>query len=220
MNDRFADLRKVPKEPAMRLMAAANVKMQSTLGIPANADVSSVLAALDGEEDPITAVLDMLRVMSASLPARERTWWACLAARDLLGPEPAKLPLTLQATEGWVRKPSDETRDAVRAALEIAEPDDETTLAATSAIFCDGKLGTGDLAQYDAPPGASQAAAFGMNVSALTVAGDGLEPAAQHLVDRALDLARGGNGKATGLWTFQPEEPAEDLEDEEEEPVT
>jgi len=200
----------------MRIMALANMKLNTRLGTPANATVTDVLKFLDEQPDKIEAVLDMLRLLASSLPPRERSWWACLAARDMLGSDPETIPETLQAAEAWVRKPSDLTRTTVRDKLEVAEPDDETTLASVTAVFCDGKLGAGDLAQYDAPAGASQAAAFGMNVSALVVAEDGFLDAAHHLVDRALDLARGGNGKATPLLDFK-QTPSPDDEREEEE---
>jgi hypothetical protein len=56
-------------------------------------------------------------------------------------------------------------------------------------------LGTGDLAEHAAPPGAAEAAAFGMNLLALKAADDGYVAAANRLIDRALDIARGGNGR-------------------------
>jgi len=193
MSERFSDLKKVPKEPAMRILALANMKLNTRLGTPANAPVPDVLAFLDEQPDKIEAVLDMLRLLASSLP---------------------------QAAEAWVRKPSDETRTIVREKLEVAEPDDPTSLASVTAVFCDGKLGAGDLAQYDAPVGASQGAAFGMNVTALAVAEDGFLEGAQHLIDRALDLARGGNGKATHLSAFRPTPPPEDEDEEMEEEET
>ncbi len=220
MSERFSDLKKVPKEPAMRILALANMKLNTRLGTPANAPVPDVLAFLDEQPDKIEAVLDMLRLLASSLPPRERSWWACLAARDMLGLDPEVIPETLQAAEAWVRKPSDETRTIVREKLEVAEPDDPTSLASVTAVFCDGKLGAGDLAQYDAPVGASQGAAFGMNVTALAVAEDGFLEGAQHLIDRALDLARGGNGKATHLSAFRPTPPPEDEDEEMEEEET
>lgn len=201
----------------MRILALANMKLNTRLETPANAPVPDVLTFLDTQPDKIEAVLDMLRLLASSLPPRERSWWACLAARDMLGKDPEIIPETLQAAEAWVRKPSDESRTIVRDKLEVAEPDDPTSMASVTAVFCDGKLGAGDLAQYDAPAGASQGAAFGMNVSALVVAEDGFLDAAHHLIDRALDLARGGNGNPQPLLDFRPapvpEEEDEELED-------
>lgn len=189
MEARFANLKKVPDQPAVRLLAMANAKLQTPLTTPANASVSDVLEALDRQG----AVVDMLRLMSVALPARERVWWACLAARDLVGEDVSPVPAPLAAAEQWVRKPSDQTRDAARTAVDLADNDDDTTLCATSVVFYDEKLGTGDLAQYAAPAGASETAAFGMNIMALGAAEDFIGRA-QHLLDRAADIARGGNG--------------------------
>lgn len=222
MSERFLGLKKVPKDPAMRLMALANIKFQGNVTTPASAPVADVLAALDKEEDRVTGALDMLRLMSAALPPRERTWWACLAARDVLGADAADIPEPLKAAEAWVRKPNDENRAKIRAALDVAEPDDDTTLAAIAAIFADGTLGPGEMKDQPAPPGAAHGACFGINVMALGAAGDGFEAAAQHLVNRALDLARGGNGKSEPLVSFLPETsaPQEPIPEEEEEEAT
>jgi hypothetical protein len=189
MTNRFDDLKKVPEQPAVRLLAMENAKLATKLTTPANAGVSEVMAALAGEG----AYVDMLRLMSVALPPRERTWWACLAARDVIGPV-EKLPLPLELAESWVRKPSDATRSAARDAADLADVDDDTVLCATAVIFCDDKLGPGDLAQYPGPPGAGAAASFAMNVKALACGTD-IAQTADVLINRALDIARGGNGQ-------------------------
>lgn len=190
MKDRFSNLKKLPDQPAVRLLAVANAKLKTRLNCPANASVSLVMEELDKTD----AFVDMLRLMSVALPARERAWWACLAARDLVGTEVETPPRPLECAEAWVQKPSDETRDAARVAAEMADVDDDTSLCATCVIFCDGTLGIGDLAQYEAPPGAAQSAAFGMNIMALDTGSD-VSATARLLIDRAVDIARGGNGK-------------------------
>lgn len=189
MSERFDDLRKVPKQPAARLLAVANAKLQTDLDLPASASVSEVMAALDKAE----AFVDQLRLMGCALPARERAWWACLAARDVVG-DVETLPRTLELAETWVRKPSDELRDKVRAAMDAADVDDETDLCGTCVLFYDDTLGTGEMAKMAGPPGATQAAAFGMNIKALGQ-GDNIPETAKVLIDRALDIARGGNGQ-------------------------
>lgn len=189
MTTRFDDLRKVPKQPAARLLALANAKLKTMLETPASASVRDVLIALDAQG----AFVDMLRLLSVALPARERTWWACLAARDIVG-EVEKLPLPLALAEQWVRKPGDVSRDAVVHAADHADPDDDTVLCAMCVAYCDEKLGTGEMAQFDAPPGAAQTAAFTMNIMALGQ-GDSIPETADVLIERALDIARGGNGQ-------------------------
>lgn len=189
MTQRFSDLRKVPAHPAARLLAHENAKLRTPLSLPASAGVAEVMTALAAAG----ATVDMLRLMSVALPPRERTWWACLAARDLIGAVD-KLPLPLELAEAWVRRPSDATRDAARTAIDVADVDDDTVLCATAVIFCDDKLGTGELATYAGPPGAASAAVFAMNIKALTGGGD-MAANGDVLIDRAIDIARGGNGQ-------------------------
>jgi len=197
MTQRFADLKKVPKEPAARLLAGANARLKTPLKAPVAAPVSVVLAELE----EAGAWIDMLRLLSVALPPRERVWWACLAGRDVveaeaaMGNRTARVPSPLAAAEAWVFKPSDAARDAARAAAEMAEPYDDTSWCATAVIFFDGTLGTGALAQQPAPPGVAQAAAFGMNLISLGLEGQDFTVTANRLIDRALDIARGGNGR-------------------------
>ena len=193
-SSRFADLRKVPKQPAARLVALANSKIKTKLSVPVSASVSEVMEELASKTTDVDAGVDMIRVMAMALPMRERVWWACMAARAVLGPSPEKIPLTLDAAEKWVRSPSDELREKARVAAEAAGVDDPTTLCATAVAFCDDKLGTGDLAQYDGPPGASQNCVFATVAQAISVLDPDPMVACNILVDRAVDIARGGNG--------------------------
>jgi hypothetical protein len=62
-------------------------------------------------------------------------------------------------------------------------------------LYAPGTLGPGDLNQYPAPAGASEAAAFAMNMVALSQLSDKFEEHGRVLVARALDIARGGNGQ-------------------------
>jgi hypothetical protein len=190
VSERFADLTKLPRQPAARLLALANAKLKTPLDAPASAPVEAVLAELEAKG----ALIDMLRMLSVALPARERVWWACLAARDTL-PEGAPVPPPLKAAEAWVFKPTDENRAAAQVALEFAEVEDETVHCARAVQFADGKLGAGDLAEHQGPPGASETCAFAMNVIALGTRGEGFQAFGAHLVDRALDIARGGSGR-------------------------
>ena len=52
-----------------------------------------------------------------------------------------------------------------------------------------------DLAKFPAPAGASETSAFAMNMVALGELSDKFETYVQVLIDRALDIARGGNGR-------------------------
>lgn len=191
MGERFEGLRKIPQEPAARLLAAAGVKLSTPVKAPATASVGAVLEELQGAG----AFVDMLRLLAVALPPRERTWWACLAGRDLVGPQTDPVPRPLASAEAWVYRPSEETRAAAQLAADTAETGDDTALCASIAVMADGTLGTGDLAELEAPPGAAANMAFGINVMALDVLGNDIEASADLLIDRALDIARGGNGR-------------------------
>lgn len=186
------------------MLALANTKLATRLKSPVSAEVSDVLAELAKAD----AYVDMLRMISVALPPRERTWWACLAGRDILGAAPERVPATLVAAENWVRKPTDAARAAVRATLDTVEVDDDTSLCATAAMFADGTLGPGELAHHPAPPGASQAAALAMNLIAISANKGDFAAEANRLIDRALDIARGGNGKPSDKATGTLEEKA------------
>ncbi len=194
MSERFKDLKKVPKQPALRLLALANLKLGTDLGAPASAPVTVVLEELAKAE----AWPDLLRVMTAALPVREGVWWACLAAEDVLGGGEAAESPCLKAARAWVYKPNEETRSAAQKVAETADVSDAADLCASAVAMCDGKLGPGDLAQYDAPPGAAQSMILAMVGSAIGVGEDAdTGEQLQRLIDRGVDIARGGNGRIT-----------------------
>ncbi|MGV8986891.1 MAG: DUF6931 family protein [Cypionkella sp.] len=190
MNDRYSDLVKLIKQPAARLLANANAELETQITAPASAPVDVVLRELDQKG----ALIDIMRLLSIALPARERVWWCCLAARDLLEPN-AKVPPPLAAAEAWVFKPSEENRAIAHHAVQHASMKDDTKHCAMAVQFHDGTLGPGDLAQHPAPPGGSEVSAFAMNIVAIAKSGKMLDEAAGLMIDRALDIARGGSGR-------------------------
>ena len=196
MNARFSGLTKIPKQPAARLLSLANAELDTELAAPASAAVEVVLEELEQKG----ALIDMLRLLSVALPARERVWWSCLAARDTLK-DGAKLPPPLAAAEAWVFKPTEENRAVAHHAVQHASMKDDTKHCAVAVQFHDGTLGPGDLAQHPAPPGGSEVSAFAMNVVAIGRSGKTLEVAAGLLIDRALDIARGGSGRVEAQRT-------------------
>lgn len=192
MKDRFLNLTKIPRQPAARLLAQANAELDTELSSPASASVEVVLEELERKG----ALLDVLRLLSVALPPRERVWWACLAARDTLA-EGAKLPAPLAAAEAWVFKPTEENRAAASHAISHASVKDDTKHCAMAVQYHDGTLGPGELSHHAGPPGAAEVSAFAMNVVAIARSGKPLEIAAVLLIDRALDIARGGNGRVS-----------------------
>ncbi len=188
--DRFANLVKIPAQPAARLLAADNAELDTVLSSPASAPVDAVLRELDHRQ----AWVDMVRLLSVALPPRERVWWSCLAARDMMEPG-ARVPPPLAAAEAWVFKPTEENRAVAHHAVQHAAMKDETKYCAMSVQFHDGTLGPGDLAKHPAPPGGSAVAAFAMNIISLAHTGLPFELAIGHAIERGLDIARGGSGQ-------------------------
>ena len=191
MTTRFDNLKKIPPDPAAKLLSNANTKLQTKHGLPASAPVSAVLAELDR----LGGKIDILRLLSVALPAREATWWACLAARDLVGADAKIVPPPLAAAERWVFKPNEENRTAAHRAFETAEMDDDTTYCAMAALYADGTLGPGELNQIAAPPNGLSAAVLAMNMISLRANAARFALHIEFLIDRGLDIARGGNGR-------------------------
>lgn len=190
MDERFENLVKLPSEPAAKILSEQNAILKTELTAPASAPINVVLHELDQKNAPV----DILRLMSAVLPARERVWWACLAARDIVGQGAENATPSLQAAEAWVFQPTDENRAAAVSSMEYAQVNDDTVHCALSVMYADGTLGPGEMAQYPAPVGGSAIAAFAMNIEALGRKMDSFDSYVTLLVDRALDIAKGGNG--------------------------
>lgn len=189
---RFSDLKRLPDVPAAKVLAAGNVVLQTKLDAPASASIPDILAELEAKD----ALIDMLHLLAHALPGRQATWWACLAARDTLI-EGDPIPASLQTAEAWVYQPGFETRIKVRSALDAAGNEDETVFCAMAACFSDGTLGPGELEDYDAPAGAVGGATFGMILTSLFFDEDEVEKQGALLLERALNIARGGNGKVS-----------------------
>ncbi|MEM8577367.1 MAG: hypothetical protein AAGF60_05915 [Pseudomonadota bacterium] len=189
MSQRFADLKKVPEQPAARLLAAANAVLETKLSVPASASVAQVLTALEEAQAPV----DMIRMLSVSLPPRECVWWACCAGRDIIGAEGQSA--CLSAAEAWVFEPNADKRARVQAVMDTANPNERASLCATAAFYAPGNMGDSeDLQKMPAPVGIVAACAFGINIQTIEL---GPSPQARFdlAIDRALDIARGGNGK-------------------------
>lgn len=189
MSDRFNDLKKIPEQPAARLLAHGNAKLETKLKAPASASVPVVLAELEAAE----AYVDLIRLLSVSLPARECVWWSCIAGQDIVASEQAK-SACLPAAEAWVFEPTNENRVKLKTVLENESADDPAALAATAAFYAPGTMGLDDMEEHPAPPGIVSACAFGINLQTVKLGPDA-NTRFQLIIDRALDIARGGRGK-------------------------
>ena len=133
---RFDDLKKLPANPAARIIAHNNIVLQTQVTAPASATVAELLSELH----EIGAVIDMLQLLAHALPPREATWWACLSARDLLPDGSDRLTPSIKAAEDWVLRPGEETRTLRAGRLDSAPNDDDTVFCAMAATFADGTL--------------------------------------------------------------------------------
>jgi hypothetical protein len=70
---------------------------------------------------------DAVRFLAFALPNREAVWWAWVSARRVVGDDPApEIREVLEATEAWIKDPTDQNR---RKAMEKAETADFSTAA-------------------------------------------------------------------------------------------
>lgn len=191
MAEKFENLVKLPTEPVAKILARQQVLLKTPIRSAPSAQAPVVLQELFEKK----AMIDLLRLMGILLPPRERVWWACLAARDYIGARSPKDPPSLTTSEAWVLEPSEENRQAARITIDDAYMDDDTVNCAWAVTYHDGTLGPGDLRQYPAPAGAAESAAFAMNMVALGHLSDKFEEHGYILIERALDIARGGNGR-------------------------
>jgi hypothetical protein len=187
MQFRFDELKKLPPDPAARLLSMKSIKLETQVKAPASAPVPVVLQELQDEGAPF----DIMRLLAVALPPREAVWWACLSARDIVGHEAKQVPRPLAMAEQWVFKPNEENREAARIAMETADMDDDTIYCAMAAAYADGLI-TPDVA---APPNAVPAAVMSMNIIALGVHAKVFEEHTELLIARGLDIARGGSGR-------------------------
>jgi Family of unknown function (DUF6931) len=188
MSERFKNLKKIPDHPAARLLAAANAKLKTELKSPASASVPEVLSELEAAN----ALVDMIRLLSVSLPPRECVWWACIAGRELVGPEGKSA--CLSTAEAWVFEPTDDIRARLQLVLDTESSGDKAAPCATAAYYAPCNLGPGEMKDHPAPIGIVSACAFGINLKTLKLGPDP-ETRFNLIIDRALDIARGGNGK-------------------------
>lgn len=186
MSERFSDMTKIPEQPAMRLLAAKATKLETKTDLPANASVEAVLKVLNEKE----AWPDILKLMAVALPEREAVWWGCVAGRDLM--EGDEVSPCLGAAQAWVFEPNDENRAKIQGLLET-NADDPAALVAQAALYAPGTLGVGDLADLPAPAAGLPTLVLGMNMTAVGEADEPMEHL-QWVIDRAVDIARGGNG--------------------------
>ena len=188
MSEKFQNLIKIPEQPAARLLAIGTTKIEMKLKAPVSATVAVVLGELEKAE----AYVDMIRLLSVSLPSRECVWWACIAGKDIMARE-GYTSECLLAAEAWVFKPTNENRKRLHLVLENESGNDPAVLAATAAFYAPGTMGLGDMEEQPAPSGIVASCTFGINLLTIKLGPDP-DTRFKLIIDRALDIARGGSG--------------------------
>lgn len=209
MNDPalFEGLTKLPEKPALPILARAKVKLDTQITLDAGASIGEMLQALDAQRGLAdTAEVDMIKLLAQAMPKREAVWWSCLAARDIVGHKEELKEGCLFTAEAWVFKPTDDNRRAAFAALQAADPDDPASLAAMGAVYASGTYGPDELEDAEVPPGVFGHVIFGQVLTSMDAMGEAdTFDWFWMLIERALDIAKGGNGKSVPVPEPVPE---------------
>ncbi|MEM6973780.1 MAG: hypothetical protein AAF577_13335 [Pseudomonadota bacterium] len=186
---RFNGLTKIVGKRAQEMILRDRIELLTEVVLDPEVEVDRLLEVLRGD----FATIDRLRLLAHALPRREAVWWACLAGKQLVADGP--VPPTLAAAEAWVFKPNEQTREAAREAANNAKPTDDCDLCASAVIFAKGTMGPGILDDYPDPPGAFGTLIWAMQMNVIQADPDIAPEVGDVLVERALDIARGGNGQ-------------------------
>lgn len=139
----------------------------------------------------------LIRFLAHALPKREATWWACLAARSVLGEKPTPRTMdAITAAERWVFKPTEENRQVAVAAMKANKFSTPAALAASAAAWSGGSLTDPGEPVVQPPDDLTPTAVFSAVVMAAGKGGDGnFAYLFRGYIEQAIDIARGGNGR-------------------------
>ncbi|WP_444940198.1 DUF6931 family protein [Microbulbifer sp. ZKSA004] len=143
---------------------------------------------------------DAIKLLAHGLPKREAVWWACLAARDIQGPQTDDDNVNaLNAAETWAKKPCEEARLRCKLFGEKTKHKTPASWAATAASWCHGSLAAEGEPVVE-PPEHLYAHAVAGSVTLAAVLSDPVDPNKRFMryMEQGLDLARGGNGRVEG----------------------
>ncbi len=156
---------------------------------------------------------DAIRVLAMALPKREAVWWACLMARSALPAEndPNRVADELKAigaAEDWVYRPDEERRRAAYAPAEALNFETAGAQAALAAFWSDGSLAPPDAAVI-VPP--AEHLTHTIAAAAVMIAAAAMPEALVErrllAVEKAVDIANGGNGKRPASLAVAPAGP-------------
>lgn len=147
---------------------------------------------------------DAARWMAQGLRPRESVWWSCLVARAVTPESAVADAAALTAAELWVFQPTEENRRAAMAAAEKTGMDTAAAWAAIAAFWSGGSMAPAEAAAV--PPPAhliGRAVSGAVTIAVLAKPPAMVEGAWRHVLAQAVDIARGGNGRAVSSLAGQ-----------------
>lgn len=162
-------------------------------------------AALDPSDTPgayleklvaASAFHDAIRFLAAALPPREAIGWACLCLRRTAPPAPeSPEKAILDAAEGWVRSPGDETRRAAFDAATKLGSSSPAGLLALAAFFSGGSIAPAGMDAVP-PPEKVSASMIAGGIFLAAIPGDPVRiPERLHAcLNLGIDIAKGQKG--------------------------
>jgi len=89
---------------------------------------------------------DAVRLLAHALPKREAVWWAWVSAKRIAGEDPPpEIRAVLQATEAWIKEPTDRNRRVAMAMAEAADFSTAAGCAGLAAFFSGDSLAPPDV---------------------------------------------------------------------------
>ena len=141
---------------------------------------------------------EAVQFLAFALPAREATWWACMCARShLRDPIPPPLLAAVEASEAWVRRPTDENRRVCMTRAQATQWDSPASWAAVAAFWSGGSLAPPELPAV--PPAAhlnGVAVAGAVRLAAVLLEPASADEKRARYIAAAVDIANGGAGRA------------------------
>jgi uncharacterized protein DUF6931 len=115
---------------------------------------------------------DAIQFLAHGLPIRIAVKWGCTCSRELLPPDQIETAkASLEAAEGWLNSPADETRWIARNAAEESNMASPVDLIAMAAFFSGGSVAPPEAPMTPPPPYiANKLAAGGIELAVLSQA--------------------------------------------------
>ena len=141
---------------------------------------------------------EAVQFLAFALPPREATWWACMCARaQLHDPIAPALLAALEASEAWVRRPTEENRRAAMASAQATQFDSPAVWAAVAAFWSGGSLAPPELPVVPPAPHLNGVAVAGaVRLAAVQTEPQKADEKRARYIAAAVDIANGGAGRA------------------------